>query len=46
MTHSPEAKIAFEERPHLYFGSLQKGNPHAPAGRSHQREEVLELSES
>ena len=33
--YSLEAREAFQERPHLYFGS-QKGDPHGPAGRSHQ----------
>jgi hypothetical protein len=33
---SPEARKAFEELPHLYFG-LREENPHDVTGSSHQR---------
>gem|GEM_PF-3792420 len=35
MMYSREARKAFEERPHLYFGS-QAGDPARATGRSHQ----------
>lgn len=38
MLYSRKAQEAFQERPHLYFGS-PKGDPHEPTGRSHQRSE-------